>query len=248
MSQPQTAPAEFSANPVETQDDSAGGEPQARSIVEDEIKDATKFKEAVNKAVREQFSVTDAWKPKVGIRFFVQFPSGQDALVKHLDPMDLVKHRLLDDLNNFQKTLFPSELDDTGRPVDKKGKSLQEILTDVDDRVSWFDMTNRLLTAALSKPEVINDGVAKWIPPGKTDEEEVFGYQVEDPEKQIELFGKLVPKLVEGQAYAGTIGVGDRMTIFNEVNKPLGMIQPFRESPVGAEDTPTVQVDGDSTE
>lgn len=188
---------------------------------------------AVAQAVKEQFEVTEGWQPKRSVQFIIHCPSGQTALVKHLDTRDLLRANLLEEMDRFTKQLFPSALDAQGAPVEQKDEDDEQggiwsVLRDPDKRRRFFDMTNRLLVAASVKPKIVNDGVALHDN-DSGEQEEIFGCEVDSIDEQIEIFGKPVPKLKDGEAYAGAIDFGDRMAFFQELNKPLGMIEPFRE-------------------
>ncbi|QGJ90063.1 tail assembly chaperone [Mycobacterium phage Indlulamithi] len=252
MSYPGVDPVdEIQSNPVGTQVDSSTGHPDpekpnpliARSIVEDEIADAERVKaaikenevrEAAAKAVQDMFAVT-SWQPSKTVKFMIQFQSGQNALVKHLNTMDLMRAKLIEDLDFFTKKLFPSAIDQAGNPVEKEEDSQERrgiwaVLEDPEKRAKFLDMTNRLMVAASVKPKIVNDGVALRDDPDNPGEKvDVFGHEIESIDEQIELFGKPVPVLKEGEAYAGTIDLNDRMVFFQELNKPLELIEPFRE-------------------
>lgn len=187
---------------------------------------------AVAKAVSEQFQVTNGWQPKKEIKFVINCPSGQPALVRHLDTRHLLRANLLEEMDRFQKQLFPQSLDEQGNPVEKSEDEAQDgiwaILRDPEKRRKFFDMTNRLMVVASVQPKIVNDGVAlRNNDSGEL--EEVFGYEVESIDEQIKLFGHPVPVLKDDEAYAGAIDFADRMAFFQELNKPLGLIEPFRE-------------------
>lgn len=226
-----TAPAvEQSTNPVEAQEPSAGEQTASQAIHEAALRDD---KEALNKAVaqaiQEQFAVTDAWKPKRIVKFVINCPSGQKVLAKHLDTMDLVKANLIEEMDFFMKKLAPRELDDQGNPVDADGaESIWVVLRDPEKRCQFLDLMNRLMAAAALKPRIINDGVV-LVTNHQGEKEEVFGHQVKSIDRQVKLFGKPIPKLKDGEAYAGVIGFPDRMEFFTQLNKPLELIEPFRE-------------------
>lgn len=188
--------------------------------------------QAVAQAVKDQFAVTDGWKPKRDVQFVINLPSGQPALVRHLDTRHLLRANLLEEMDRFTKQLFPSNLDAQGNPIerseDEAEQGIWSVLRDPEKRKKFFDMTNRLLTAASIRPKIVNDGVA--LRPNEDGEiEEVFGCEVDSIDEQMALFGKPVPALKEGEAYAGAVDFADRMRFFQELNKPLEMIEPFRE-------------------
>jgi hypothetical protein len=233
------------SKPDETQEPSAG-EPE-------------EFKKAVAQAIKDQFKVTDAWMPREAVKFVVSCPSGQQVLVKHLQPMDLIRADLIEDLDSFQRRLFPASLDDSGRPVERDaGKTFFKMMGDPVKRVKFLQVTSRLMAVSSVKPKVIDDGVklidsdtykkvvGEQLDEGE-DRREVFGYQVENIDDQIKIFGSPVLKLKAGEAYAGAIGLPDRFTFFTELNKPLELIAPFRESPESVQDLASMQGNGDSS-
>lgn len=194
---------------------------------------------AVAEAVSDMFQVTDAWRPRNTVKFKIECPSGQTALVKHLDTMDLLEYDLIEELDFFTRRLFPSAVDPSGSPLDaaeQAEEGLWVTLRDPEKRMRFFDMTGRLMAAASIDPSIVHDGVALQEDQNGT-KTCVFGYQVDSVEEQIKLFGKPIPMLKERQAYSGPIDFGDRMAFFSELNKPLVMIEPFRpESAVVLQD------------
>ena len=228
MSQTTNPDETIKENPVGTQEVSPGDERASAAL---NGANSEEFKAAVAEAVKHQFDVTEGWQPRRIVKFVIECPSGQPALVKHLDTRDLLRANLLEEMDRFTKQLFPNSLDAQGVPVEREedaSDGIWGILRDPEKRCKFFDMTNRLMVVASVKPKIVNDGVAL-----RTNEsgekEEVFGCEVEDVDEQLELFGKPVPKLKDGEAYAGAIDFADRMAFFQELNKPLGLIEPFRE-------------------
>lgn len=267
------APAESKeTNPVEAQEDSSGDRKAIKYkekpdptgeydvIMEPvEAKEAKakqkEFDDAVAEAVRTQFDVKPlAWGIKTVVKFIVRFPSGQTALVKHLDATDLVRHDLLEELDFFTKRLFPPAYDAAGNPVepdDGERTDLYATLRDPKKRLRFLDLTNRLLALTVVKPNIVNDGVALRFDEKLGEEIDVFGYEVKDVDEQIALFGKAVKPLddPEHETYAGTIDFTDRMHLFQALNQPLELIEPFREgSNALLENLEREQVTGDSTE
>lgn len=248
------------AKPVETQEPTAGKSQELHETALRTEQDSEEFKKAVAKAVEDQFKVVNAWQVREVVKFIIYCPSGQQVLVKHLDTMDLVRADLIEDLDSFQKKLFPSELDDSGRPVERDTtSSFFKLISDPERRVKFLDTTNRLMAVAAIKPRVVNDDVAlvdrdkyKEIIgtefPHEAEKCEVFGYQVKDIDQQIKLFGKPVAPLGDNEAYAGLIGLSDRFAFYTELNKPLELIAPFRESTESMEHLASVQDDGGSAE
>lgn len=258
--------------PVEAQDDSSGrttikyiekpdptgqfdviAEPQISE--EEKARKQKEFEDAVAEAVKHQFDVKPTgWGIKMVTKFIVNFPSGQTALVKHMDATDLVRHDLLEELDFFTKRLFPPAYDAAGNPVepdDGERTDLYATLRDPKKRLRFLDLTNRLLALAVVKPKIVNDGVALRFDEDLGEEVDVFGYEVEDIDEQIALFGKAVKPLEdpEHETYAGTVDFTDRMHLFQALNQPLELIEPFREgSNALLEDLERKQSTGDSTE
>lgn len=241
MSQIDEAPAAVKKKrPVETQATSPGDSPirqQSEEMHEAALREtpevSEELKAALREVVRDEFAVTDAWQPREIIKFVVNCPSGQRALVKHLDTMDLLQYDLIEEMDFFSKKLFPSSFDPAGNPSELTPEietNIWTVLRDPEKRCRFIKLLNRMMTAASVRPKIVDDGVALVDDPREEGSKKlVFGYQVKSIDKQIELFGKPVPKLKEGQCYAGPIDLGDRMAFFSELNKPLGMIEPFRK-------------------
>jgi hypothetical protein len=214
MSQVEEAPVVVKKKrPVETQADSTG-----------EITES--LKAAVREAIQDEFAITEAWKPRQIVKFIVHCPSGQKALVRHMDTMDLLQYDLIEEMDFFSKRLF-ANVNESGEEVED---NIWAVLRDPEKRCRFVRLLNRMMTAASVRPKIINDGVTL------VDDEDhpgskklVFGYQITDIDEQIKLFGKPIPPLKDGECYAGPIDLGDRMAFFSELNKPLGMIEPFRE-------------------
>lgn len=191
------------------------------------------FEAAVADAVKNQFAVTDEWKPAKVVKFLVECPgSGQKVLLKHLDPMALLNYDLIEEIDFFSRKLFSP----SGNDADSVAESIWASFRDPEKRLRFLSMTGRLMAVASVKPKIVFDGVALVNEKDEDGNETgevlaVFGHQVEGAKEQLELFGKLVPPLKEGQAYAGAIGFGDRMAIFQALNQPLSVIEPFRERP-----------------
>lgn len=189
------------------------------------------FKKAVKDAVENQFAVTSAWEPKKAVRFVLNCPSGQKVLVKHLNTMDLIRAGLIEDLDFFTKKLFPQAIDAAGNMIEKEEEEedgIWKVLRDTRSRARFLSLTNRLMMASAIKPKIIDDGIAV-VKTADGDEADVFGYEVDDIDRQIELFGRPIPALKPGECYAGAIDFSDRMAFISELNKPLELIEPFRE-------------------
>lgn len=190
--------------------------------------------EAVAKAVEDMFALkADAWRPKTIVKFVIDLPSGQRALVKHLDILDLAAYNLVETLDFFMRKLFPSSIDQSGNPVEEKSnESLWQALGDINKRKSFLGSTGKLIAAASISPKIVYDGVAvvEVVDEETGNKRKVlkFGHELTTQE-QIDHFKKPIDPLPEGAAYAGYIGFGDRIVFFQELNKPLGMIEPFRE-------------------
>lgn len=228
---------EETVNPVGTQESSAS-EPKPNPLIVS--------KDEVKKAVSEMFAVTDAWQPRqTKVKFKIECPSGQTALVKHLDTMDLLEAGLIEELDYFTRRLFPRSIDPSGNPQEAKNEeneTLWQALRDPEKRRRFFDMTGRLIAAAAVRPSIVFDGVVI------KDDKVVFGYQLSE-EDQKEKLGDLIPTLKKNQTYAGAIDFADRMAFFHELNRPLKQIEPFRpESAVVLQDLAGSEGDGDKAE
>jgi hypothetical protein len=245
MSYPSVEPADDGEmNPVGTQDSSVGN----TKIVELPKEELDK---AVGKALDDMFAVSDAWKPRMRVKFKIVCPSGQTALVKHLDTLDLLEHDLIEELDFFTRKLFPISIDLSGNPVDAKEQAEQSIyaaLADPEKRKRFFDMTGKLMAAASVKPKIIHDGVVVH-----TDKEGSkttrFGYEIKSVDNQVKLLGKPLQPLKDGEVYSGYIEFADRMAFFQELNRPLSSIEPFREKADALlQDLAREQGDGDTSE
>jgi hypothetical protein len=217
-------PDEVFTKPAGTQEASPG-EPKPIEKQSQEVHDAA-LKEAVGKAVDDMFAVTDAWKPRHIVKFVVNCPSGQSVLVKHLDTMDMIDADLLDEMDFFTRRIFSEQVDDSGN----MDTSLMPALKDPEKRQRFFELTGKLMEAASIRPKIIHDGV--FIVPFDPEKPEGkkttrFGHQLTDAQKKD--FNVSIPNLQAGQAYSGSIDLGDRMSFFNDLNKPLQVIEPFRE-------------------
>lgn len=224
MSHPLTPGEIKETNPVGAQEVSPGSTP----VIE---VDKSSLKKAVTEAISDEFAVTDAWTPRPAVKFIINCPSGQKVLAKHLETRDLLRVNLIEEMDRFAKQLFPSSFDAQGHPIDRKedeSHSIWTLLREPEKRRTFFSMTNRLMMAASVRPKVVDDGVA--LRTNENGEQvEVFGYEIENIDEQIALFGKPVPVLKEGEVFAGVIDLADRLAFFTELNKPLEEIEPFRE-------------------
>lgn len=241
---PKEAPApateEKEANPVGTQDSSDAGKKED-------------LNQAVEKAVTDMFTVkTDAWKPRVLVKFKIDCPSGQTALVKHLDTLDLLEYDLIEELDFFTRKLFPLNIDASGNPVEAQEQIEETIwgaLKNPEKRCRFLDMTGKLMAAASIRPHIIHDGVAV-VPVQGSDTEKTtkFGYEMSAKE-QAEVLEKPVPRLGDNEVYSGYIDFADRMAFFQELNRPLSMIEPFREESTAVlQDLAREQSDGSEAE
>lgn len=172
------------------------------------------LKAAVAQAIKDQFAVTDAWKPRDKVRFIVECPSGQKCLCKHLTTMDLLEADLIDEIDFFTKRLFPSGVDAQGNPVEQQEDTddmapIWELLRDVNKRARFMALLNKIMVVGVVRPIIIDDGIA------------VVKNKVKLGVKDV------VPQ--EGQVLASAIDFADRMAIFSELNKPLSQITPFRK-------------------
>ena len=193
--------------------------------------DPAVLKAAVEDAVRDQFVVTDAWKPKPRIQFVIECPSGQRCLAKYLNTMDLVDADLIEEVDFFTKRLFPSSFDAAGNPVDQEEEESNDkfwsTLKDNEKKVRFFRLLNKILSVAVVKPKVIDDGV---------------DLQDDEYGNKTVVYGSKARPLRDGEVYASAIDFADKMTIFGELNKPLEQIKPFREeSATELPDLPAVE-------
>lgn len=236
MSYPGVDPADVQTmNPVGTQEPSAGA-----SI------DPQQLKEAVREAVSDQFKVTDGWKSrtKASVHFVVECPSGQKALLKHLDTMDLVGANIIEEMDFFTKALFPASFDDAGNPVENKPtQNFWTTLKDPMKRKRFISMLNRLLEVAVVRPKVIDDGIEIETDPetGEATIKEGSLLTVEGDVEFVTLPNGKKRAIKEGEVVTSAIDFGDKMTIFGELNKPLGMIEPFREPAVSVASVDSVE-------
>jgi hypothetical protein len=264
MSYPNVDPGDVQTmNPVGTQEHSSGetlsipqpsqyspGEPKPTEVISKEMHE-TALNNAVAQAVTDMFKVNqEAWAPRNIVKFKIEYPSGQIALVKHLDTLDLVEFDLIEELDFFTRRLFPREFDDSGNPIEKEEdkENIFQALKDPKKRQRFYDMTGKLMEAAHLKPKVVHDGVAIL----EVGEKKVmkFGYQL-TPDEQLEYFKKPIPYLTEDgtESYSGYADFNDRLHLFQELNKPLRFIEPFREgSTVSVQAVAGVEGSGDKTE
>lgn len=240
MSYPGVDPGDVKQmNPVGTQDASSGEpipfseKPDPTGKFDKVLEPKPDFEAEVKKAIDEMFSVTDAWAPKQIVKFKVDLPSGQTVLLRHLDAMDLIEHDLIEELDFFLRRLFPKDIDPSGNPVehDENDETLFSALRDPQKRRRFMEMTGRLLEISAVRPKVIHDGVA--VIDGKV----VFGYQMTTAQ-QLEHFKKPIPKITDpkNESYSGPVDFADRLHVFQELNKPLKVIEPFRESSIMLQD------------
>ena len=204
----------------------------------------------VAKAVDDMFALKDTWQPKntEPVKFVIHCPSGQTVLAKHLTTMDLLEASIIDEIDFFSKKLLP-KLDPAGNPVedDDAGAPLWTLMKDVEKRKRFFTMLNKLVDIAVLKPNVIDDGVEI----ATRDDGTQFLINGADmkPEDYQRVFGKILPALGPNETYASAVDFGDKMAIFGELNKPLAVIEPFREeSPNGTTSLEHSQGNGSEAE
>ena len=259
MSYPGIDPADVQTmNPVGTQEPSAGAhrvnpllsrasetmhEEALRRPVQSFERSAEQFvtpselNNVVQAAVSDMFALNDTWKPKQNggaTRFVIQCPSGQTVLARHLDTMDLLEAGLIDELDFFTKKLFPRKLDPAGNPDDSEdendGAEIWVILKDIEKRKRFIDLLNKLVDTAIERPRVINDGVE--IATDDNGKRFLITGAEMSADDYVKVFGKVLPKLKDNETYASAVDFTDKMKIFGELNKPLSVIQPFREQAV----------------
>lgn len=223
-------------NPVGTQEPSVGSSiPTPNSLLtkaseqmhESALRDDD-FKVAVTQAVTDMFELKPNWKPKTEkVKFVINCPSGQTVLAKHLNTMDLLEADLIEDLDFFTKRLFPSN-----DVENEEDSSLWTLLSDITKRRKFVDLLNRLLEISIVKPRVINDGVE--IATRADGTQFLISGSEMSAEDNIKVFGRPLPPLGENETYSSAVDFTDKMAVFGELNKPLSVIQPFRqESLVG---------------
>lgn len=184
----------------------------------------------VAKAVDDMFALKDTWQPKntEPVKFVIHCPSGQTVLAKHLTTMDLLEANVIDEIDFFSKKLLP-KLDPAGNPVEDEdqGAPLWTLMKDVEKRKRFFTLLNKLIDIAVVKPNVIDDGVEI----ATKDDGTQFLINGADmsPEDYVKVFGRALPALGPNETYASAVDFGDKMAIFGELNKPLAVIEPFRE-------------------
>ncbi|AEK07472.1 tail assembly chaperone [Mycobacterium phage Send513] len=238
MSYPGVDPTDtITKEPVGTQEVSVGETPTPAALLASAAGDQAPqdVDEAVKAAVKDLFAVNEkAWKPKRVVKFVVDCPSGQVALVKHLDTLDLIEHDLVEELDFFTRKLFPADIDASGNPVEVQAKvedNIWQALRDPEKRRRFLEVTGRLMQAASIKPKIIHDGVVLVEDKDSAEtgrKTTKFGYEL-DMAEQLEHFKRPIPPLKDGEVYSGYVDFADRMAFFQELNKPLGMIEPFRE-------------------
>lgn len=247
MSYPGVDPVdEAEMNPVGTQEDSTGKANPLFNEQKEEGKTAVlelpnvipteNLEQAVEKAVNNMFAVTDAWRPKPKVKFKINCPSGQIALVKHLDTLALLEFDLIEELDFFTRKLFPVDIDAAGNPVEATAaieESIWAALKNPEKRCRFFNMTGKLMAAASIEPKIVHDGVAVVTvtdpETGESSKTTKFGFQM-SVQEQIEHFKRpVLPLANDKSVYSGCIDFSDRMAFFQELNKPLELIEPFRE-------------------
>ena len=176
-------------------------------------------------AVQSQFAVTNGWKQGHNIKFVVECPSGQRCLVKHLDTMDLVQADLVEDMDFFTKALFPS----SGGGATDKG--FWQALRDPDRQLKFFTLLNKLVEVAVINPVVVDDGCS-IIEDENRGRVVVLGTSVTS-HNGVDYISRngVQRQLRPEEVRASFIDFTDKMAIFAELNKPLELIQPFREEP-----------------
>lgn len=186
--------------------------------------------QAVSQSVNDMFALKPNWKPKQErVRFVIHCPSGQTVLARHLNTMDLLEANLIEELDFFTKKLFPSNVDPAGNPVEEEEEdsTIWNVLRDINKRRRFIDLLNRLLEISIEKPKVINDNIQIATRSDGT-HFLITGSEM-SPEDYVRIFEKPLPELQENETYASAVDFTDKMTIFGELNKPLSVIQPFRE-------------------
>lgn len=229
MSQEASSTETITKDPVGTQEVPVEKRKKVRPTEIVELpEDSKDLGEAVQEALDDMFAVT-AWKPKHIVKFKIPCPSGQVVLVKHMDILELASADLVEDMDLFSRKLLPSRFDAQGRPEDDEPDgNIWKSMVDVKKQLRFMDMTNRLMALCSIKPKIINDGVIVSTDPDTGKETLKFGYQM-TVEEQLEHFKKPVAPLGDNEVYAGYVNFADRMAFFVELQKPMELIEPFRE-------------------
>jgi len=202
-------------------ENASAGMPKMNPVGSQEV--PAELKAAVAQAFREEFAVTEAWKPRQRIRFRFTCPSGQPVLLQHLTTMDLLEADLIEEIDFFTKRLFPSNIDQNGNPVDENKEdedsmdSVWGLLKDVNKRARFFALLNKIMVVGVVRPRILDDGVETYT---------------NKAGKQMVRLGMKKIEPQEGQVLASAIDFADRMAIFAELNRPLNEIKPFRKEQV----------------
>lgn len=245
MSYPGLDPADMQekTNPVGTQVLSAGDTPTPNSLlskVSEDMHEAVlrdtsfdkKLNDAVQEAVSDMFALKPNWSPtKQKVNFVINCPSGQKVLAKHLNTMDLLEADLVEEIDFFTKRLFPQDMDPSGNPIDEDEEdteaSIWTVLRDIKKRKRFIELLNRLIELSIEKPSVINDGI-EIATDSNGKQFLITGAEMSEAD-YVKVYGHPLQKLVENQTYCSAIDFTDKMVIFGELNKPLSVIQPFRQ-------------------
>lgn len=210
MSYPGVNPADTATmNPVAQQEVSAGVQ-EAVAAHNTEMNAALA---GTNPVQSQGDYAPSAWsnRPKE-LTFEIETPSGQKCLAKHLSVMQLISSGLLEEIDFFSKKLFPTEANPSGNAEDADDAGLFKTLKDKVKRKRFFDLLDGLLAVSIVKPTV------RRIPPD---------IDVDDYE---DWNGPALPPM---EVWANMIDFGDKMHIFNELNKPMSEVNSFRITPEG---------------
>lgn len=193
----------------------------------------TELKSVVQQAVTDMFALKPNWMPKPKaekqIQFVITCPSGQNVLAKHLTTMDLLEADLIEDLDFFTKKLFPQNVDPAGNPIDEdeSASTIWTVLKDIDKRKKFIELLNKLLVISIQKPKIVDDGLE--IATGEDGKQFLISGAEMAPEDFTKVFGRKLPELGENETYCSAVDFADKMSIFAELNKPLSVIEPFRQ-------------------
>lgn len=160
------------------------------------------LKQAISKAIEDEFAVGDAWSSDRELKFVIKCPSGQKCLAKPLNTLDLIDADLLDEIDFFQKKLMMQSGEDEGESA-----NISKIMKDPVKKKRLFTLLDGLLSMGVIKPTI------KPVPTFV----DISDYR-----------NWKGPDLPPGEVWANKVDFQDKMFIFNELNKPLDEITTFR--------------------
>ena len=257
MSYPGVDPGDVQMmEPVGTQEPSPGEpkhavpeqQPEPEPKKDESQLDPVELQKVVEQAVQDQFAVTDGWKAK-SVQFAIICPSGQRALLKRLDTMDLIEVGMVEEMDLFTKALMPVGFDQAGNPVEaNKQQGFWQQIKDPEKRLRFLTLLNKLLEIGVVNPKVIDDGVSIIEKDGKKIVVQGTSIVNQSGVEYLQLEGGGMRRINDGEVRASAIDFTDKMAIFGEFNKPLEEIKPFRETPSGVASLDSVQGSGSSAQ